>query len=262
MLGDGASAKVYLYKYKNRKVAVKIQELKYDENGQDIETETEAEYAILKDLNHLNIIKPIDLYYTEETVNEILPLYEYNLYEYKFKDMFEKKLMMKQLSNAVHYLHENKIMHRDIKPDNILISNSFFTVLIDFGLSKYKEDINTPKMCTVNYRAPEVCYTKTYNEKCDIFSLGCVFYFILTGKELFNTDTNYQQFNSCIQILGNKEITLGHMKINYHPSSLKNYCTSLNKKQYHLLKNMLHFNPDKRFNIYDVINHDYIKSLY
>ena len=98
--------------------------------------------------------------------------------------------ILKQILQAVNYLHSHGVCHRDLKPENILfstISEDSQVKLIDFGLSKvFDGDNNTMKgtVGTTFYMAPEVINGK-YDEKCDIWSCGVILYIMLCGKPPF-----------------------------------------------------------------------------
>jgi serine/threonine protein kinase len=115
------------------------------------------------------------------------------------------KGIFSQILSGLHWLHSKNVIHRDIKPDNILIikedsllnpnntgtstgGNFGYTVTIcDFGLSKIRIlPKNTPKVCSLNYRAPELLLEREdYTETIDIWAFGCVLYEYLTQKVLF-----------------------------------------------------------------------------
>ena len=98
--------------------------------------------------------------------------------------------IMKQILQAVNYLHSHGVCHRDLKPENILFSsmepNSQLKI-IDFGLSKVLKEIDQimkGEVGTLYYMAPEVI-TGNYNEKCDVWSCGVILYIILSGHPPF-----------------------------------------------------------------------------
>lgn len=97
--------------------------------------------------------------------------------------------IMKELLDAVSYIHDKGVMHRDINPLNIMKAET--VKLIDFGLArKIKNQLNFPTSGTPGYMAPEIINynkDKQYDEKADIYSLGCLLYKLLTGENLFNT---------------------------------------------------------------------------
>lgn len=106
--------------------------------------------------------------------------------------MDDIKKIMKTFLEILTYMHNNSIMHRDLKPENILIRNdeensgSFDIILADFGLATFtylqNEDILFHHCGTPGFIAPEILnYSKTtpiYNEKCDIYSAGIIFYIL------------------------------------------------------------------------------------
>lgn len=95
-----------------------------------------------------------------------------------------------QVSSAVSYLHKNKVIHGDIKPQNVLFDVRKETIgLCDFNVSIMEpKNYNSSVVQTANYRAPEVnldCALSRYDYKIDVWSLGCLFYELLTGEVLF-----------------------------------------------------------------------------
>lgn len=97
-----------------------------------------------------------------------------------------------QVTRGLAYLHENYVMHRvfciamqDLKPANVFISRDGAVKIGDFGMCKEFGTPGrkfTPYVCTREYRAPELyLLTNYYTQKADIWSLGCLFYYIYTG---------------------------------------------------------------------------------
>jgi calcium-dependent protein kinase len=105
----------------------------------------------------------------------------------------EAAIIMKQVLTAVGMLHDNLIVHRDVKPENLLLRSSDGSlddlVLIDFGLSRFFEPGQrlTTRVGTVYYTAPEV-WTERYDNKCDLFSCGVLLYVLLCLYTPFDGD--------------------------------------------------------------------------
>jgi calcium-dependent protein kinase len=103
---------------------------------------------------------------------------------------------MKGIMEAINYCHSNSICHRDIKPENILINDKDDIKIIDFGLSdivKSNENNLSGVKGTKRYMAPEVLKGVAYNEKCDIWSIGHIFYVLLTFTHPFENDEDRKQ---------------------------------------------------------------------
>jgi calcium-dependent protein kinase len=89
---------------------------------------------------------------------------------------------------AIIYCHSNQICHRDLKPENILIETKGIIKIIDFGTAvtiKPGDGLHNI-YGTAYYIAPEIFGITSYNEKCDIWSLGVILYVLLTGEPPFN----------------------------------------------------------------------------
>ena len=140
---------------------------------------------------------------------------------------------MKQSLSALKYLHKNKITHRDIKLDNIIINPLTHEIkIIDFGLSCYGYPCKNI-VGTSGFFAPEMIYSQNnYDSKCDIWSLGCILYYIVCDYYPFYL--NHDR-NAYIQQLKDE------VKIIYHKSKWDNILL------YKLCNNMLIYNYTKRY---------------
>ena len=100
------------------------------------------------------------------------------------------------IAEALAYAHDEKVIHRDIKPSNILLTRSGQPMLTDFGVAKIIEDEATQDLTgtsatvgTPEYMAPEQITSKTVDARADLYSLGVVFYEMITGRKPFEADT-------------------------------------------------------------------------
>lgn len=114
---------------------------------------------------------------------------------------------MKQVIKAVQYLHTNKIIHRDIKGANILISGEGVVKLADFGLARVIHPgyvMNyTIKVVTLWYRAPEILLGyKNYDDKVDIWSVGCFFFELFFNQVMFKGQNEKEQIMKIFETCG------------------------------------------------------------
>mmetsp|Transcript_5991 Transcript_5991/g.13109 ORF Transcript_5991/g.13109 Transcript_5991/m.13109 type:complete len:439 (+) Transcript_5991:90-1406(+) len=182
------------------------------------------EIQLLRKMNHRNIIKMIDCYEDAERVHIITERYTggelFDLIRKKRNArttgcLSEKRAarIMNSLLEAVSYLHDRDIVHRDIKLENILFASEKRSCekedyvddgddsikLIDFGLSRrHKQDVDKPMknhVGTAYYMAPELLKGR-YDRSCDLWSLGTIAYIMLCGYPPFNGDTDNEIFNA------------------------------------------------------------------
>lgn len=156
------------------------------------------EIKVLAELDHPNIVKIFEYYESENSlylITELLTggeLFEKISENTSFSEK-SAKIIIKQILSAVAYLHQKGFIHRDLKPENIVFEgNDEFTLkVIDFGTSRkiYPDSKLTTKMGTPYYIAPEVLQ-KSYDQKCDIWSIGVITYILLCGYPPFNGDTD------------------------------------------------------------------------
>ena len=128
-----------------------------------------------------------------DTLSDIEVLEYSNIQRYK---------IIEQLIEAIQVAHENNIIHRDINPKNIMVYNDNKIKLIDFGISKIKDMVNTDtvyQFATNRYASPEVVqHSENATEQSDIYSLGAVIYYLFTGE----TPPLANEFESYIQKSG------------------------------------------------------------
>jgi serine/threonine protein kinase len=188
-LGKGSSATVYLgyHTIKKYEVAVKKFELSHDNNK--FERRAKREISILQKLNHPNIIKMYDFYFDVKK-NDIYIFLEYCpngsiknfLGKGGYLDEIYVNKLMKQLISGFKYLLSLGIYHRDIKPDNLLLSSNYNLKITDFGLSTMNKNGTFHHLCgSPLYMAPEILVSANYNKKSDIWSTGMVMFELLFG---------------------------------------------------------------------------------
>ena len=210
IIGKGSFGTVH--KVKNKKTgeqrAIKI--IPKQTKGILMEKKIITEIELLEQIDHPNIIKLYEFYDLEDKICIVSelgnggPLSKYKGSP-KMTSELEIAIIMFQLLSAVNYCHNKNLMHRDIKPDNILVENKqqqghFHIKLIDFGTAKmYLNSEQTQVIGSAHFIAPEVLLGN-YTHKCDLWSCGIVLYYLLTTKYPFdakNKNDIYTKIKKC-----------------------------------------------------------------
>lgn len=164
------------------------------------------EIEFMKNIDHPNVIKFYEVFEDKEELHLVM---EYckggDLHHWlKEKNRFSEsqcRNILYQILRSVAHIHNKKICHRDLKPDNFLLKkkNMCQLKLIDFGLSHHFKNKRLKDMVgTPYYMAPEVI-NGSYNEKCDIWSVGVIFYYLATGKLPFDGHSKQALFEKILE---------------------------------------------------------------
>jgi len=207
------------------------------------------EIEIMKQVDHVNILKLIEIYEDDDKVYIVMELVEGSELFVRIVDKgyySEKSTVhiVKQILNAVKYLHQQGIAHRDLKSSNILVRHSLTLALTDFGMSlcldeKTISPIQQQQIGTPRYMAPEILLEKHNPILSDIWSLGVILYELLDGTAPLSSCVDLQHLVSCLS-KGSSEIT--------YPEHFSNNMTSL-------LKSIFQNDPKTRFTTEEIQNY-------
>lgn len=197
-LGEGAMGQVFLAKNKSihQFVAVKMLNPRYSGNPV-LRERFRREAMMLSSLNHPNIVKFLNYV---ENENGIFLIMEYvdgmTLEDYlntKTGLLVESNAfpLMLQILDAFEYAHDHNVIHRDIKPGNIFVTREGQIKILDFGIAQILSESNEGEQAsyggTIEYMSPEQVHGKPLEIRSDIYSLGVVFYQMLTGRHPYDT---------------------------------------------------------------------------
>ena len=169
---------------------------------QDANAESQ-EIEILKQVSHENVVQYIQHFFEESNLLIVMELYDggdlRQLIEKKKPNQHIKETIVidfiKQITKGTAYLHSKKIIHRDLKPSNIFISSENRLKIGDFGISKKQnKTVSMAKSVvgTLIYTAPEVHGGIPYNEKADVWAVGCILYELASLQPAFSGHTFLQ----------------------------------------------------------------------
>ncbi|KAL4452911.1 hypothetical protein ABPG74_002476 [Tetrahymena malaccensis] len=290
-LGEGTYGVVFkaLDTLTNQLVAIK--QIRIDPNEDEgVPSTTLREISVLKKLNHKNIVKLIDVYVFPD-VQKISLVFEYypqDLRNYlkQLQQQNQKEIPLsfyqnqfKQILEGVDYCHSQGILHRDLKPQNILVSATGEIKIADFGLARafnYPLKELTKDIVTLWYRSTELLLGESqYDIAIDMWSVGCILAEFITFKPLFMGDSQIDQLFKIFKFSGtpNKEIWPDIQKFQDFKKTFPKFLPSnflrtdprfqeqIRQEGIELLESLLQIVPEKRLNSDEALKAHFFKLL-
>lgn len=240
------------------------------------------EISLLKELKHPNIVSLEDVLMEENRLYLIFEFLSMDLKKYmdtlppeKMMDSDLVKSYMYQITAALLFCHKRRVLHRDLKPQNLLINKEGLIKVADFGLGR---SFNIPvrnythEIVTLWYRAPEVLLgSPRYACPVDIWSIGCIFAEMTTRKPLFQGDSEIDQLFRMFRILKTptEEIWPGVTSLpDYKPTfpcwtqnNLTSQVKNLDSAGLDLLQKCLIYDPVHRISAKKILEHKYFDGF-
>ncbi|KAI9347067.1 MAP kinase [Pilaira anomala] len=187
-----------------------------------------------------------------------------------------------QICRGLKYIHSANVLHRDLKPGNLLVNADCELKICDFGLARgYSENADhnvgfmTEYVATRWYRAPEIMLSfQNYTKAIDMWSVGCIFAEMLGGRPLFKGRDYVDQLNQILGILGTPDeetlCRVGSDRAQVYIRSLprmpkipfENLYPRANPMAIDLLNKLLEFDPSKRIDVEEALSHPYLSAYH
>ncbi|NXK72413.1 CDK3 kinase, partial [Amazona guildingii] len=276
-IGEGTYGVVYKARNKRTGQLVALKKIHLDSDMEGVPSTAIREISLLKELKHPNIVRLLDVIHSQKKLYLVFEYLNQDLKKYMDSSQTRGlpvglvKNYLFQLLQGVSFCHAHRVIHRDLKPPNLLINEAGVIKLADFGLARafgVPQRTYTHEVVTLWYRAPEILLgCKYYSTPVDIWSVGCIFAEMVTGKALFPGDSEIDQLFRIFHTLGTPtEATwpgvtqLPDYKENFPQWARKEMMEivpSLDRDGRDLLAQLLLCDPSKRISAKAALGHKY-----
>lgn len=280
-IGEGTYGVVYKAKDRISGEIIALKKIRLEAEDEGIPSTAIREISLLKELQHANIVRLYDVVHTEKKLTLVFEYLDQDLKQYL--DHCEGgletgilKSFLYQLLRGVGYCHHHRVLHRDLKPQNLLINREGELKLADFGLARafgIPVRSYTHEVVTLWYRSPDVLMgSRKYSTPVDIWSIGCIFAEMSSGRPLFPGTSESDQLHRIFSSLGTptEDMYAGlvdlpeyrpDFKIYPTPDNLAFLSPKLDTLGVELLSLMLKYDPSQRIDAKTALDHPYFDEL-
>lgn len=280
-VGEGTYGVVYKARERATGELVALKKVKLEAEDEGVPSTSIREISLLRELPHPNIVNLKDVVHQDQKLCLVFEFLDKDLKMYM--DAVGKKKMhhmlirsyMLQLLQGIHHCHQHRVLHRDLKPQNLLIDSKGVLKIADFGLARaFGIPIRTytHEVVTLWYRAPEILLGgRQYATAVDMWSIGCIFAEMVNSKPLFPGDSEIDELFKIFKVLGtpHEGTWPGVSAYKDYKSSfpqwngmdLANICPDLDADGIDLLKKLLIFEPGQRISAREALLHPYFDEL-
>lgn len=279
-LGEGTYATVFKGRSKLTDNLVALKEIRL-EHEEGAPCTAIREVSLLKDLKHANIVTLHDIVHTDKSLTLVFEYLDKDLKQYmddcgNILSMQNVKIFLFQILRGLAYCHRRKVLHRDLKPQNLLINDRGELKLADFGLARAKSvptKTYSNEVVTLWYRPPDVLLgSSEYSTQIDMWGVGCIFYEMSAGRPLFPGSTVEDELHLIFRLLGTptEDSWPGISSIDefksykfpkYKVQPLINHAPRLDTDGIDLLMSFLKYESKKRISADEAMRQPYFRSL-
>lgn len=281
-IGEGTYGVVYKAKDRVTGEIIALKKIRLEAEDEGIPSTAIREISLLKELRHPNIVHLYDVIHTERKLTLVFEFLDQDLK--KYLDVCDGgldtpilKSFLYQLLTGVAYCHHHRVLHRDLKPPNLLINREGQLKLADFGLARafgIPVRSYTHEVVTLWYRAPDVLMgSRRYSTPVDIWSVGCIFAEMANGRPLITGTSEGDQLDRIFRMFGTPTIAdyPGIADLPEYSPDFPRYpppkggigclVPTLDPTGVELFRRMMVYDPMKRISAQEAMNHEYFYEM-
>eukprot|EP00877_Chromochloris_zofingiensis_P005932 jgi/Chrzof1/1592/Cz10g13200.t1 len=281
-VGEGTYGVVYKARDRHTGMIVALKKIRLEQEEEGVPSTAIREISLLKELNHDCVVRLHDVIHAERRLYLVFEYLDLDLKKlmdatpHFSQNISLIKLYLWQMLQGIAYCHSRRVLHRDLKPQNLLIEKQRNVLkLADFGLARafgIPVRAYTHEVVTLWYRAPEILLgAKTYSTPVDIWSIGCIFVEMLNHRPLFPGDSEIDELYKIFMILGtpNERLWPAVRELpdykdtfpQWRPRPFHEIAPTLDPLGLDLLSKMLVYDPQQRVTARMALQHDYFHDI-
>ncbi|KAL4854142.1 Cell division control protein 2 A [Chlorella vulgaris] len=281
-VGEGTYGVVFKAKDRVTQRVLALKQIRLEQEEEGVPSTAIREISLLKELNHENIVCLEDVVHEDRKLYLVFEFLDVDLKKHMdsnpqlYQDQTVVKHFLYQMLQGIAYCHSHRILHRDMKPQNLLIDRVTNTMkLADFGLARaFGIPVRqyTHEVITLWYRAPEILLgVKHYSTPVDLWSIGCIFAEMINQKPLFPGDSEIDELYKIFQVLGTPSEASwpGVSQLpdykdcfpQWRPRDLQSVVPTLDALGVDLLGHLLQYNPSERITARAALDHPWFQQV-
>ncbi|KAF9436613.1 Cyclin-dependent kinase 3 [Entomortierella beljakovae] len=283
-IGEGTYGIVYKATHKLTGTPVALKKIRLENEDEGVPSTAIREISLLKELRHPNVVQLLEIIHDENKLYLVFEFLDQDLKRYMESipmtsgvglpmDLVKDYLF--QLLQGIEFCHSRRILHRDLKPQNLLIDDSKKLKLADFGLARafgIPLRTYTHEVVTLWYRAPEILLgSRHYSTAVDMWSIGCIFAEMITKKPIFPGDSEIDELFKIFFIRGtpNEDIWPGVTELKdwkkdsfpqWPRQRLEVFFPQLDPNGIDLLSQMIEYDPARRISAKRALLHPFFHA--
>jgi serine/threonine protein kinase len=279
-IGEGTYGVVYKARDNIGGEIIALKKIRLDAEDEGVPSTAIREISLLKELQHTNIVRLKDVVHAENKLYLVFEFLDQDLKKYMDStpnglESRTIKSYLYQICRGISFCHAHRVLHRDLKPQNLLIDRNGSLKLADFGLARafgIPVRTYTHEVVTLWYRAPEILLgSQHYSIPVDIWSIGCIFAEMVTRHPLIPGDSEIDELFRIFRTLGTptnatwpgveelKDFKSSFPK--WSPKPMNEIVPNMDPAGADLLQKMLVYEPSRRITAKQALTHPYFDDL-